>query len=286
MDRTPFHRRLRKERKLRGWSQLELARRAELSRPQVTHYERGTRIPPKKHVERLSRALSTPLQCEAPAPEKCGWPAWKLSRLWERFTPHPRRYRLDRERDNWVRLLAARKAYPSLYRLCVARVLERHGRKAFNEFLHFACCGSGFEMLGWLLILDFALISYVSLARLKWRRLPVIEEPSGDLVGGELWPVMVFEDPFLCALFPQVRVRTSAQPYRMDLLACIRVGMRLVWLNVEFDGPFHETGYDRKRQAFIGLPRVRITEEDVLSPDFKQRFLNKLAAAVGLGDVA
>ncbi|GMU54346.1 MAG: hypothetical protein AMXMBFR33_34920 [Candidatus Xenobia bacterium] len=282
MDRTPFHRHLRKERKLRGWTQSELARTARVPRSQIAHYELGTRMPPADHVARLAAALGIAIEAPIPPPGKGGWPAWKLSALWERFTPHPRRYRLDRERDSWVRLLAARKAYPLLYGLHFPRVVALHGRAALTELLHFACCGSGLEMMAWLRILEFAVISYVSLARLGWRRLPVIEEPSGDVVGDRLWPVLAFEQPFLCALFPQVRVRTPGQPYRMDLLACLRVGDRLVWLNVEIDGPLHDSEYDRKRQIAIGLPRVRLTEDDVCARNFKQRFLEKLAAAAGV----
>lgn len=283
MHREPFHRRLRKRRALRSWSQHELARRAGIPRSQLAHYELGTRQASDDHVARLAAALRVAPEAlaptPAPPPRKGGWPAWKLSTLWERFTPHPRRYRLDRERENWVRLLAARKTYPLLYPLYLGRVLTLHGRQAFTELLHYACCGSGLEMMAWLRILDFAMISYVSLARLGWRRMAVLEYPSGDVVGDRLWPVLVFKEPFLCALFPQVRVRTPIQDYRMDLLACIRVGDRLVWLNVEIDGPEHDSEYDLTREAAIGLPRVKVTREDIRARDFKRRFLQKLADA-------
>ncbi len=286
----PFHRRLRKERSLRGWSQAELARRSLISRSQVSHFELGSRRPGSKVLARLASALGlTPadLLGDSPCePNPRGWPAWQNTALWERFAPRPRRYRLDRERDNWVRLRAARKSYPLLYSVHLARAIELHGRPALSELLHFACCDSGLEMLAWLRILGWAMISYVSLARPGWRHLPVIEDPSGHVVGDRIWLVLVFEKPFLCALFPQVRVQTVGSPFRMDLLACLRVDNRLIWVNVEIDGPFHNEAYDRKRQALIGLPRVTLTEKDVCASDFKQRLLEKLARAAGIQNAA
>ncbi|GMU56322.1 MAG: hypothetical protein AMXMBFR33_54680 [Candidatus Xenobia bacterium] len=281
----PFHIRPRQERRRRGWTQKELALRARVSRAQISHFERNTRPPRDVQVVRLAGALGiSPLELRGGSclqAAEAGWAEWLMTSLWRRFSPRPGRYRLDRERDNWVRLRAARKVYPEHYNRYLTLALERLGRKALTDLLRYACCGSGMEMLSWLRLLELALISYVSLARVGWRSLPVLEDPSGEVVGDRLWPALVLEGPFLVALFPQVRVLTSAGPYRMDFLACVRLSDRLVWLNVEVDGPYHCSKLDDKRQKAIRIPRVKLTEDDLLAPDFLDRFWSKLGRAAG-----
>ncbi len=279
MDRMPFHLRLRHERKKRGWTQKELALRARVSRTQICHFERNRRLPRDWELARLAAAFGVArFKLGEVAPG--GRTAWRQTALWKRFRPRPGRYVLDRERHNWVRLRAARKAYGELYERLFEQAISRHGRLAFAELLRYACCGSGMEMLSWLRLLELALISYVSLAGLGWRRLPVIEDPSGEVVGDRLWPALVLEGPFLVALFPQVRVLTVAGPYRMDFLACVRLSDRLAWVNIEIDGPYHCSILDEQRRKAIGLPRVKLTEEDLLAPDFMDRFWSKLSRAV------
>lgn len=284
MTRMPFHLRLKHERRLRRWTQRELAGRSLLNRWLISHLEHRRRLPNREHVVRLAKAFglrpdellgSTSLRA-TPRPR----PSWHRSKLWRRFAPRRGRYVLDRERDNWVRLRAARKGYRAQYDQWLPRALEHQGRDGFSEFLHFACCGSGLEMVSWLKLMTVGILSYFSLMRLGWRRLPIIEEPSNDLVGDLLWPALVLEGPLLCALFPQVRVLTPDGPFRMDLLACVRVGKSLIWVNIEVDGPYHRADRDERRRKFIGLPRVKLTEEDVCASDFIDRLFEKLAIAV------
>lgn len=189
---------------------------------------------------------------------------------------------MDRERPNWARLKAARKQYRELYDRLLRDALERHGRTAIRDLIHYGCIGSGLEAIAWLhLLVAGVVVSYVSLARLGWRRLPVLEEPGSLIVNDRLWPALVFQKPFLCALFPQVRLKPwDSVAWRLDFLACVRLGDRLIWVDVEIDGEGHHAARDAYRTSKLRLPRVTLSEEDVCAPDFMERLQRKLLEAV------
>jgi hypothetical protein len=97
----------------------------------------------------------------------------------------------------------------------------------------------------------------------------------------EAIPAFVFKDPFLCALFPQVRLKPwDSISYRLDFLACVRWEGHLIWVDVEIDGAGHHSSQDATRTADLRLPRVKLTEEDVCAPDFMARLQRKLIEAV------
>lgn len=75
-------------------------------------------------------------------------------------------------------------------------------------------------------------------------------------------------------MFPQVSLQ--GLKHRLDFLVCVRLPDRCVWLNLEVDGTGHKPRNDAERAAAIGLPRVKLTEADILAKDFEQRLLEKL----------
>lgn len=280
-----FHEQLKYERQQRGWTQRELGRRAGISRSVVSHLESGVKPPSSSERAGLVRALklSRDMLGEArPSGGRGGWPAWQSTRLWEEFRKRPERYRLDRERPNWFRLRAARKQYPALYDKLLWQALKVHGRVVLRDLIHFGCIDSGLEAMAWLqLLVAGVIVSYVSLARLGWCRLPVLDYPGSQVVNDRLWPAFVFKHPFLCALFPQVRLKPwESKAYRLDFLACVRWEDRLIWVNVEVDGAGHDPREDETRTQNLRLPRVQLTEEDILAPDFMARLQRKLVEAV------
>ncbi len=280
-----FHTQLKFERTQRGWTQRELGRRAGMSRSLISLIEHAQRIPTNRQRSSLVRALGMPRDNLGRIRERQplgGWPEWQRSKLWEKFRGRPERYRVDRDRENWTRFRAARKQYRRIYDYLLARAIQMVGRTVLDDLVHYGCCESGLEAIVWLqLIVAGVLISYVSPARLGWCRMPVVEHPSQNVVNDRLWPAFVVDGPLLFALLPQVRLKPwDSCAYRVDLLACVRVEDRLVWVDVEVDGPLHKTKYDRDRTAALRLPRVKLTEEDALSPDFLERLQTKLLAAV------
>ncbi len=275
----PFHLRLKEARRNRGLTQQQLARAARVTRSQISHYECGRRAPTAAEVARLEHVLGVKLGFSPPRP-RGGWQSWRRSRLWERFRPDPGRYVIERDRDNWVRLRAARSLDNQLYEDCLGRVIANHGRRGFKEFLTYAAGDSGYDMLSCLrLLAGESILSYVPIPRLGWSKLPIVQESTGAVIGHRPWPVIVFQKPMLCALFPQVSVQ-AGRIYRMDFLACVRLARGVVFANVEVDALGHDSRFDRERTRAIGLPRVKLSAEDVLAPDFIERLFARLAEAL------
>ncbi len=279
-----FHHDLKFERLQRAWSQRELARRANLTRTLVSLIESGIRIATPSHRTQLIRALGLgrdTLGPSHPRGHKGGWPNWQQTRLWETFRRRPERYRVDRDRPNWQRFRAARKQYGRLYDELLKSAIARVGKLALADLLHFGCCESGLEALLWLrLLVAGAILSWVAAARLGWCRMPMVDLDN-HVLNDRLWPAFVLSEPFLCALLPQVRLRPwDSKPYRLDFLACVRTASGLVWVNVEVDGAGHDTRWDRKRTAALRLPRVSLSEEDILADNFLERLQTRLLRAV------
>ena len=124
-----------------------------------------------------------------------------------------------------------------------------------------------------------SILSYVPIPRLGWSKLPIVQESTGAVIGHRPWPVIVFQKPMLCAFFPQVSVQ-AGRIYRMDFLACVRLGRSVVFANIEVDALGHDSRFDRERAKAIGLPRVKLSAEDVLAPDFIERLFARLAEAL------
>ncbi|MEW6278352.1 MAG: helix-turn-helix transcriptional regulator [Candidatus Eremiobacterota bacterium] len=282
-----FHIALRRERQKRGWTQKQLAQRAGLARTAITDLELARQRPTPQRVQRLAAALAIPVSVLGePLPRNpVGRPNWMHSDLWRLFGRQRGRYRLDRERESWVRLRAARKECPWLFDQLLRSALVTRPRTEILDFLHYASCDSGIEALGWLHLLasKAVVVSYVALTHLGWCRFPVVDL-SGKLVGHRLWPVLVSE-PYPCALFPQVRVQTP-EVYRLDFLALVRIANRTLELDVEIDGSGHDPASDGRRERALGIRAVRFTREEVASADFLHRLIDRLRVEAEALDAA
>lgn len=252
-----------------------------MSRSELSHYETGMRFPSLEKAARLEQALMlrTGHLGATVRPQRArGASAWRRSKLWKRFCPHPGRYRVERDRDNWVRMRAAQRLNPVLYYQCLQTALQRHGRRALSEFLHYASCDSGPEMLSWLLLLaGTAQIAYVPIARLGWDRLAIIQPSNGAVVGHLPWPALVFEHPVPMALFPQVSLQRVG--YRLDFLVCIRRKEGCSWAILEIDGAAHDPTTDPSRTQTLALPTLRIKTDELYQESFESRLLERLVGS-------
>ncbi len=282
-----FHIQLKEERTRRGWTQAELARRTGMTRSQISHLESSSLCPTYQQRASLLSAMHLPkdtLGYARPLSKPGGWPRWLRGDLWERFLKRPGRYRLDRDRENWTRLRAGKKQYRRIYDQLSAACQLKHGRQVLRDLFHFGCIESGLEAIAIFQTLLTGIVSYVPLSRLGWRRMPVVEHPSGDIVGDRLWPVIVIEQPFLCALFLQVRLQVPENThYRLDFLACVKLEDGLHWVDIEVDGTGHDPTKDKIRTAQLRLPRVTLEEDDVLATDFPSRLQQKILQAIDRG---
>lgn len=291
----PFNLILKQARHARRWTQRELARRSGVPRSLISLYEINQRHPNPKYAARLETTLGLRNGCLLPPTTKRprGWPRWKKTRFWNRFCPHPKRHILERQRDNWYRLRAARKTDPVLYDWCMAQIRAQGHRPALAEFLRYMACDTGLEILSKLhLVALTAMLTYVPISRLGWDRLPIVVESTGDVVGHKHWPALVIEKPMLIALFPQVPLKTAGKltptgenpkfdVVRVDFLACIRLPDGCHWVHVEVDGGWHASKLDDERAKEIGLPRVKLTEADIRAHDFLDRLVAKIQQALG-----
>lgn len=59
---------IKKARKAKGWTQIELANKMGISQSMIVFWERGERIPRRKSLEKISRALEIPMDYFDPGP--------------------------------------------------------------------------------------------------------------------------------------------------------------------------------------------------------------------------
>lgn len=59
---------IKKARKAKGWTQIELANEMGISQSVIVFWERGERIPRRKSLEKISRALEIPMDYFDPGP--------------------------------------------------------------------------------------------------------------------------------------------------------------------------------------------------------------------------
>lgn len=62
--------------------------------------------------------------------------------------------------------------------------------------------------------------------------------------------------------WPQISLRLRSI-FRLDGLIWLRKGVKGAWAMLEFNGPTHETEYDKTRKALLGLPDITVTESDI-----------------------
>ena len=104
--------------------------------------------------------------------------------------------------------------------------------------------------------------------------MPIVDFKTGDVVGHRLWPALIIDGPVPITLFPQVSFQGLS--FCLDILACVKLDHRIVWLDVEVDGGGHRPRNDGDRARILGLRRLKVTLEDALHGDFERNLVERL----------
>lgn len=192
-------------------------------------------------------------------PKRCGFPI---------ETPY---YYAKRGRDSYKRLNAARRAYPELMARIEAAIAQREDRFDVECFLRDAAFDSRAEFAAtsrWLTLPSIT--GWASPQRWGFRKHPVIDPDSGDVIGDLQFPALYLLEQTM-VLFPQLHLKVPGWP-RLDFLAGRRTRRGVHWWNIEIDGNGHNGSEDEERRLAIGLQVLRYTEAEVLAPDFTLGF--------------
>lgn len=112
---------------------------------------------------------------------------------------------------------------------------------------------------------------------LDFRDQPIVDA-FGKALGTRVLPGIAGSSGALrYLLWPQVWLRTSAASYRVDALVLVKVGTKVCWCVLEFDGPHHHLENDLFRQSALGIHHIRFSEHDVKSMNVVRKFLDEIA---------
>ncbi|MBI3928848.1 MAG: hypothetical protein HY319_25125 [Armatimonadetes bacterium] len=106
---------------------------------------------------------------------------------------------------------------------------------------------------------------------------PVVQEPARE------WHCLVLrKGSRLLVVYPQVEIEvTPGRLRRLDFLVVVRVARSQKWIDLEVDGPSHQTDRDRERDEQvdkIGIQPLRYPTEAVVRAGFRVCLLRRLVA--------
>ena len=283
--------RLISERKKLQWNQATLSRRSGISAARLSQLESDRRHPSKKEWARLDTCLSV-----GAYPEPVGLPCpdgqWRAGRP---LLPLP-------ERPISARDFAARKRFGSVVDRAWASIRSRQAEGPSVKFLHWAGLDSSCEYLFWLRLLENGgKACCYSPARAGFRSLSVVHRDLRTNIGDLRLPCLeiliegfapgercwrVDSPGFRCLFFPQITLDSRKGYYRIDALACIRIGRSRFWLDLEVDGKGHDSTFDVEREARLGLKTVRLGTTDLTNEEFVDCLGDRIAlslAEAGVG---
>lgn len=240
----------------RGWSIRELAARSEIDHRQLSRYEEGTRGLPGEHRLVLAREFQChPSDIMAEPAKAPGRPKRAHGELVSRFVVPGSYDPTCGDRPLAHYLPAARKANPEL--MCT---LERDTDPDWRFFLARAPGNSGFEAsLVMRAMNEGAGATDAAPLEVGFTRFPVVNhEDERTIVGHCRVPALATRD-WLMLL--QVTVATP-RIYRMDGLIIVTNPVR-TFINFEADGRGHNNIWEEQRTRAIGLPTLRVSEDDV-----------------------
>lgn len=263
-----------------GWNRKDLVLASGLRRQRLSEILRGLRLPNRKELVALSRALGVSMEGVI------------RETLWQPPRRQPRSSRPERAIERTFgmaelylaplevpfagRLAAARRQseYEALLTSVFARLDKRRDRDRILASLVDLPCGSGAEATFVFRLLDLE-ARVVTLAPLA---LGVSDSRLRDLVtrdyvGARPMRALALNLPH-CAvvLWPQVPVRTESAGYTLDYLLAAKEGGAFIFGDLEIDGLGHDGSRDVERQAGLALPALRIDHPDLIRADFP-RFL-------------
>ena len=249
---------LRELRRLRGWSQIEVAERARICPKRYSKFETGERRPRLDELEAICRALEVSVDCVLigdcrprgrPAkPEGAGIGAFRVA------NPAPR---LPLPADTCAgKVNTCRRLYPDYMRdlgpmsdANQAFLEESPSESPLENLLQYACLREGGRP------------DYATLPELGWDRWPAVHWKTGRCEHHYVRPVLVTPDYLITF---QVGVQTRWQRHRMDGLAVVLKPQR-VFIDVEADEEGHNEARDAKREEELGLVTIRFTERELLA---------------------
>ncbi len=85
-------------------------------------------------------------------------------------------------------------------------------------------------------------------------------------------------------LFPQVTLDARKALYRLDALACVIHDGQRHWIDVEVDGPGHDSAFDKEREGLLGVATLRIDRNDLRRRDMLEVLEQRLLPLLALRD--
>lgn len=243
-------------REARGWTQRQLAEKADVGVNLLSRVERGESGLTFTQLERIATALETSAHIlDFRESRASGRPPRAARELVELFRD-PGRYDPSYGHPAEETLPAARRAYSRLM-----GELDQMMQPEWRRFLAVAPSDSALETVHSLLELRRgAEFCQVYPQEIGFDRFPVVERDSDRIVGHCPVPALVTKD-WLMIL--QVSLLTPKR-YRLDGLV-LALRPRRVFLNLEVDGGAHNARFDDQRRRDLGLATLRLSEQDVLA---------------------
>ncbi len=253
----PFGIKLMEARLRAGLSQTYIARETGIPQRRLSHFEKLTRFPSHQEITRLVEfgLVSRPTSDEGRAIRS--YPTrWRLKPLTVRRTS---------ERSLKSRIYAARKTYGSEVSVRLRALGSREDRKPKVEFLAQAGLESGIEAFALLsLLAEGARVLWAAPCRAGFRRLPIIDPKSKDVISDAKFPALELTVAGVPAiLFPQLTVMVQGAVYRLDGLLGLKLDKKRAWLNLEIDGGGHISRFDEEREDRLDMLTIRLTESDL-----------------------
>lgn len=266
---------LRAKRKEKGLTMVQLARRTSLSAGRISDLEQGRRPIHKPEWRELAQVLDLNPFLEFSSVERP-----MRAGDWSAKPPNLKK---SCSRDIRRKLWAAQLSYPSEVPTLIRKLGRLDDSRLKRQFLRESRLDSSSECLFWLKLLeqDTSLPKWLSPFKCGFRSLAIVDSVDGIQIGDLRFPCLDFRKGQLNALlFPQVTVQTRRGTYRLDALTKVRGSRRARWLDLEIDGPGHQSQFDLKRERALGLPTVRIQESDLTRPNFTELIAHRFGSVL------
>ena len=236
-----------KARKKLGLTQAQMADRVGLARQTWQLLEYGQLLPSAEVAEHIYQLTAIVVPCLTDCISS------KDARTWATVRP----YEFEKASlEIWARVHEKCENMTELYRQIPASLVgwmeNMLACESFPEgfgLLQFALAGAG-RMLS-------------NPHELGYRGQPIIDA-RGQLLGERKLPGLQGRIQGLrYLLWPQVGLRPRSATFRLDGLMLVQAGASCIWCDLEFDSSLHDLARDQSRAKLIGLPEIRLSEQDV-----------------------
>lgn len=271
---------LRNLRKAARLTQAQLGLAAQINQRKISAFETDMTLPDAAEIESLCLVLRcTPndlgLVTEDATPGKILLPRGFLTR----FGKAPKAHRPERDVSMRARIHSAIEKYPWI-RPTVENLLKDTG---FETYTRLADCNSSEEGVGWISLADQgARFGRFSHSRIGWSSFPLMDKSWERCLTGKLWPALYRVEPYPMIFFPQVRVRTKAKRYRLDMNVALAGPEGTEFFGVEVNASGHKSDEDEKRAINLRMPVVILSAKDVFSKDLAGLILTRYREELNL----